>query len=29
MFGQANLQSLLSREFPLPEVVAKSKGSRT
>jgi len=25
IFGQANLQSLLSREFPLPEVVAKSK----
>lgn len=24
IFGQANLQSLLSREFPLPEVVAKS-----
>ncbi len=25
IFGQANLQSLLSREFPLPEVVARSK----
>ena len=25
IFGQANLQSLLSREFPLPDVVAKSK----
>ena len=25
IFGAANLQSLLSREFPLPEVVAKSK----
>ena len=25
IFGQANLQSLLSRDFPLPEVVAKSK----
>ena len=25
IFGQANRQSLLSREFPLPEVVAKSK----
>jgi ribosomal protein L11 methyltransferase PrmA len=25
MFGAANLQALLSREFPLPEVVAKSK----
>jgi SAM-dependent methyltransferase len=25
IFGAANLQSLLSREFPLPDVVAKSK----
>lgn len=25
IFGAANLQALLSREFPLPEVVAKSK----
>jgi SAM-dependent methyltransferase len=25
IFGSANLQSLLSREFPLPEVVAKSR----
>jgi SAM-dependent methyltransferase len=25
IFGQANLQSLLSREFPLPDVVARSK----
>ncbi len=25
IFGAANLQSLLSREFPLPEVVAKSR----
>jgi SAM-dependent methyltransferase len=25
IFGQANLQSLLSREFPLPDVVAHSK----
>jgi SAM-dependent methyltransferase len=25
IFGQSNLQSLLSREFPLPDVVARSK----
>ena len=25
IFGAANLQSLLSREFPLPDVVARSK----
>ena len=25
VFGQANLQSLVSREFPLPDVLAKSK----
>lgn len=25
LFGQANLQALLEREFPLPDVVAKSK----
>jgi hypothetical protein len=25
IFGAANLQSLLEREFPLPDVVAKSK----
>jgi hypothetical protein len=25
IFGAANIQSLIQREFPLPEVVAKSK----